>query len=160
MKKLLSFILAIMLLLSCIPAASAASTPTVTVYLTVSKDNDFKTMNGKTLALYEIEVPYFDLAQYGLEKFYYNPDCYAGGSKATQKAGTAQTANGKITMLHLYIYATEVIYHGLDKSKAGKGWLADQGGWQGFKVGGDVAGSAYCEFWDFGNNANYYLNYE
>ena len=71
----------------------------------------------------------------------------AGGSKETQKAGTAETAYGNITMLHLFIYATEVIYNGLSTSKAGKGWLADQGGWNGFRVGGDVAGSSYCVFW-------------
>ena len=160
MRKIISLLLALVLLISCIPAAAAAETPSVTVYLTVSKKNDFQVMNGKTMALYEITVPYFDLALYGLEDFYYNPDCYAGGSKETQKAGTAETAYGNITMLHLFIYATEVIYNGLSTSKAGKGWLADQGGWNGFRVGGDVAGSSYCVFWEFGNNATYFLNYE
>lgn len=160
MKKIVSLILALLLLISCIPAAAATETPSVTVYLTVSKKNDFQVMNGKTMALYEITVPYFDLALYGLEDFYYNPDCYAGGSKETQTAGTAETAYGNITMLHLFIYATEVIYNGLSPSKAGQGWLADQGGWNGFQVGGDVAGSSYCMFWEFGNNATYFLNYE
>lgn len=160
MRKIISLLLAMVLLISYIPAAAAAETPSVTVYLTVSKKNDFQVMNGKTMALYEITVPYFDLALYGLEDFYYNPDCYAGGSKETQKAGTAETAYGNITMLHLFIYATEVIYNGLSTSKAGKGWLADQGGWNGFRVGGDVAGSSYCVFWEFGNNATYFLNYE
>ena len=160
MKKILSFLLAFVLLISCVPAASASENPSVTVYLTVSKYNDFQVMNGNTMALHEITVPYFDLALYGLEKFYYNPDCYAGGTKETQAAGTAETAEGNITMLHLFIYATEVIYNGLSESKAGKGWLADQGGWNGFKVGGDVAGSSYCVFWNFGNDATYFLNYE
>ena len=160
MKKIISLILALVLLLSCIPAAAAAETPSVTVYLTVSKKNDFQVMNGKTMALYEITVPYFDLALYGLEDFYYHPDCYAGGSKETQFGGTAETAYGKVTMLHLFIYATEVIYNGLSPSKAGKGWLADQGLWNGFKVGGDVAGSSFCIFWEFKNDATYFLNYE
>lgn len=159
MKKLLSFILALALLIACIPAVSAESVSEVTVYLTISKNNDFQAINGKTMALYELTVPYFDLALYGLEEFYYNPDCYAGGSKESQKAGTAETAYGNITMLHLFIYATEVIYNGLDPSKAGKGWLADQGGWNGFSVS-ESAGSAYCKFWNFGNNATYFLNYE
>ena len=100
MRKIISLLLALVLLISCIPAAAAAETPSVTVYLTVSKKNDFQVMNGKTMALYEITVPYFDLALYGLEDFYYNPDCYADGSKETQKAGTAETAYGNITMLH------------------------------------------------------------
>ena len=52
MKKLTSFILALVLLISCIPEAFAADTPSVTVYLTVSKKNDFQVMNGKTMALY------------------------------------------------------------------------------------------------------------
>ena len=160
MKKIISLILVLVLLLSCIPAAAAAEAPSVTVYLTVSKKNDFQVMNGKTMALYEITVPYFDLELYGLEDFYYHPDCYAGGSKETQFGGTAETAYGKITMLHLFIYATEVIYNGLSPSEAGKGWLADQGGWNGFRVGGDVAGSSFCIFWEFKNDATYFLNYE
>lgn len=160
MKKIISLLLAVMLLISCVPAASAAETPSVTVYLTVSKKNDFQVMNGETMALYEIAVPYFDLALYGLEDYYYNPDCYAGGSKDTQKPGTVETAYGKITMLHLFIYATEVIYNGLSPSAAGKGWLADQGNWNGFRVGGDGAGSSYCVFWEFKNDATYFLNYK
>lgn len=160
MKKLLSLVLVIALLIPCIPFAAAEEVPSVTVYLTVSKKNDFQVMGGKAMALYEITVPYFDLALYGLEDFYYHPDCYAGGSKETQFGGTAETAYGKVTMLHLFIYATEVIYNGLSPSKAGKGWLADQGGWKGFQVGGDVAGSSFCVFWEFKNNATYFLNYE
>ena len=160
MKKIISLLLSLVLLISCVPVAFAAETPSVTVYLTVSKKNDFQVMNGKTMALYEITVPYFDLALYGLEEYYYNPDCYAGGSKETQTGGTAETANGKVTMLHLFIYATEVIYNGLSPSKAGKGWLADQGNWNGFRVGGEVAGSSFCVFWEFKNDATYFLNYE
>ena len=160
MKKIISLILALTLLISCVPAAAASETPSVTVYLTVSKKNDFQVMNGKTMALYEITVPYFDLALYGLEEYYYNPDCYAGGSKETQTGGTVETAYGKVTMLHLFIYATEVIYNGLSPSKAGKGWLADQGNWKGFRVGGEVAGSSFCVFWEFKNDATYFLNYE
>ena len=160
MKKIISLLLSLVLLVSCVPVAFAAETPSVTVYLTVSKKNDFQVMNGKTMALYEITVPYFDLALYGLEEYYYNPDCYAGGSKETQAGGTAETAYGKVTMLHLFIYATEVIYNGLSPSKAGKGWLADQGNWKGFRVGGEVAGSSFCVFWEFKNDATYFLNYE
>lgn len=160
MKKIISLLLSLVLLISCSPVAFAAETPSVTVYLTVSKKNDFQVMNGKTMALYEITVPYFDLALYGLEEYYYNPDCYAGGSKETQTGGTAETAYGKVTMLHLFIYATEVIYNGLSPSKAGKGWLADQGNWKGFRVGGEVAGSSFCVFWEFKNDATYFLNYE
>ena len=160
MKKIISLLLSLVLLISCVPVAFAAETPSVTVYLTVSKKNDFQVMNGKTMALYEITVPYFDLALYGLEDYYYNPDCYAGGSKETQTGGTVETAYGKVTMLHLFIYATEVIYNGLSPSKAGKGWLADQGNWNGFRVGGEVAGSSFCVFWEFKNDATYFLNYE
>lgn len=160
MKKIISLLLSLALLISCVPVAFAAETSSVTVYLTVSKKNDFQVMNGKTMALYEVTVPYFDLALYGLEEYYYNPDCYAGGSKETQTGGTAETAYGKVTMLHLFIYATEVIYNGLSPSKAGKGWLADQGNWKGFRVGGEVAGSSFCVFWEFKNDATYFLNYE
>lgn len=159
MKKLISIMLALLMILTCAPAAFADEVPSVTVYLSVSKKTDFQVMNGRTMALQEITVPYFDLELYGLEDFYYNPDCYAGGSRETQSAGTAETAYGNITMLHLFIYATEVIYNGLSPSEAGKGWLADEGNWNGFSVSGTV-GSSYCKFWNFGNNATYFLNYE
>lgn len=159
MKKCLSLLLALLLLLSCVPEAAAEEVPSVTVYMTVSKNTDFLVVNGTPMALYELTVPYFDLALYGLEDFYYNPDCYAGGSLETQAPGTAETAYGKITVMHLLIYATEVIYNGKSPSEAGKGWLSKEGNWNGFSVKKPV-GSAYCKFWQFGNNVTYFLNYE
>ena len=51
MKKIISLLLSLVLLVSCVPVAFAAETPSVTVYLTVSKKNDFQVMNGKTMAL-------------------------------------------------------------------------------------------------------------
>ena len=69
MRKFLSLLLAVVLLLSCVPSAAAAEGSSATVYLSVSKNNDFSAMNGKVMALQELTVPYFDLALYGLEDF-------------------------------------------------------------------------------------------
>lgn len=135
------------------------ATNSVDVYFSVSKDNDFITKNGRTMALQKLTVPYFDLALYGLEEVYYNPDCYAGGSKETQAGGTPESANGNITALHLFLYATEVFYNNLPEAQAGKGWLAEDGEWAGYSVNETWPGSVYGRFWDFGEYNTYFQNY-
>lgn len=137
-------------------------TNSVDVYLSVSKASDFITKNNKTIALQKFTVPYFDLALYGYEEAYYNPDCYAAGGtdKYSQVGGTPETANGKITSLHLFIYATEVIYNNLPVAQAGKGWLANEGEWNGYYLIEEWPGSTFGSFWDFGEYNTYFLNYE
>ena len=131
----------------------------VKVYFTVTKDSEFVTANGNAIALDYIEVPYFDLANYGMQDLYYNPDCYTGGNKGSQSAGTQATAEGNVTVLHLFIYATEVYKCGLSPSEAGKGYLAENN-WPYFNVFDRFPGSAFVNFWDFGSDIVYYVNYE
>ena len=90
--------------------------------------------SGKTVALQEVTVPYFDLGLYGLEDFYFASENYGpasgdptGGPGSALDPGTKEFAYGKITMLHLFLYATEVYYLGIDPADAGKGYLADHG---------------------------------
>ena len=115
-KKLLSLLLVCVLMLGMVPAVAYATGTTdtaednsVTVYMSVSKHSEFVTPPGagEPIALEKITVPYFDLANYGLDMLYYNPDCYTG---SVQTGGSEATANGKVTMLHLFIYATEIYY--------------------------------------------------
>lgn len=164
-KKLLSLLLVCVLMLGMVPAVAYATGTTdtaednsVTVYMSVSKHSEFVIPpgSGEPMALEKITVPYFDLADYGLDMLYYNPDCYAGA----QVGGTEETANGKVTLLHLLIYATEIYYCGIDAVDAGKGALADELDWHGFEVYQKNPGSAFIFFWDFAENLNYYLNYE
>ena len=137
---------------------------TATVYMTAMYQGEFVTAkeSDTVMALEKVTVPYFDLANYGLECLYYNPNCYLdadGNKQEPQQAGTKDTADGVVTMLHLFIYATEVYWLGIDAVDAGKGYLAEVD-WSGFEVYDKTAGSAFINFWDYGSNLNYYLNYE
>ena len=134
---------------------------TATVWFSVTKHAQIIEAEGTPMALVQMTVPYFDIGLYGLEAIYYNPDCYAAqGGAASQVGGTPETAEGVVTILHVLIWATEVYYNGLDEADAGKGWLANEGGWNGFSVD-NAPGSAFITFWSgFGSNLNYYLNYE
>lgn len=134
----------------------------VTIYMSVNKNGKFITATNDTvMALEEMTVPYFDLEVYGLEGLYYNPYCYVdqNGNTVTQTAGTKEDAENVVTLLHLFIWATEVYYNELDPAEAGQGWLAENG-WNGFNVYDPTPGSAFINFWTFGSNLNYYLNYE
>ena len=134
---------------------------TATVYFSVTEHSDIVNVDGVPMALVEMTVPYFDIGLYGLEDIYYNPDCYgAQAGASSQIGGTAETAEGVVTILHVLIWATEVYWCGLDEADAGKGWLANEGDWNGFSVQQPVPGSAFCTFWNFGSDLNYYLNYE
>ena len=63
-------------------------------------------------------------------------------------------------MLHLFLYATEVYYLGIDPADAGKGYMADR-----FRIrirfSFSGPGSIYMtRIWGYDENLNYYLNYE
>ena len=130
----------------------------VTFYFSVEEGDHFVEQGGVIWALEEVTVPYFDLALYGMEYLYYNPDCYKQG-QLSQAPGTAETAEGVVTMLHALIWLTEVYYNELDPADAGQGWLYENG-WPGFSVYSATAGSAFFFMWNFGYNFNYYVNYE
>ena len=130
----------------------------VTFYFSVEEGDHFVEQGGVVWALEEVTVPYFDLAAYGMEYLYYNPDCYSEG-QASQAPGTKEQADGVVTMLHALIWLTEVYYNDLEPADAGQGWLYENG-WPGFSVYSATAGSAFFHMWDFGYNFNYYMNYE
>ena len=85
-------------------------TDTVKVYVTVSNDgmpirgND--SANTK-LACLEVNVPYFDLEDYGLEDYY--------------RYDSEDNLVERPTLLHLYIYLLERYYMGLGEAYCGKG---------------------------------------
>lgn len=95
---------------------SAASS--VKVYVTLSSDGmplQGQDTNKTAMAKLEVDVPYFDLANYGLEEYY----------RYETEGGTGSYINDTVvqrpTALHLYIYMTELYYMGLDKEKCGQG---------------------------------------
>jgi uncharacterized protein YcfL len=143
----------------------------VTVYFSFSHDDTFESceQSGQVMALKEVTVPYFDLELYGLENFYFASENYGpasgdptGGPGSALDPGTKEFAYGKITMLHLFLYATEVYYLGIDPADAGKGYLANNGimGTDIFSYSGSTGSIFLQNIWNYDLNLNYYLNYE
>ena len=143
----------------------------VTVYFSFSHDDTFESCDesGETMALKKVTVPYFDLELYGLENVYFASENYGpasgdptGGPGSALDPGTKEFAYGKITMLHLFIYATEVYYLGIDPADAGKGYLANNGimGTDIFNYSGSTGSIFLQNIWNYDLNLNYYLNYE
>ena len=123
-----------------------------------------------------LTVPYFDLSLYGLEKYYYNPNCYVdeeGNIRNIQQKGTPEIAYNQITVMHAFIVATELFYLGYSQEQVGTGrsyremiTVTDFKGEQVTvsKFANAVswsqdAGSSFMDFWDHGTNLNYYINY-
>ena len=149
---------------------SDGETAKVTVNFSFSQDDRFADDEfedgaiSEPVALKQLTVPYFDLARYGLEKFYFKSEKYSSSDKGTTgMVGTAETARNHVTLLHLIIYATEVLYCGLGDDEAGQGYLKDEGYLDDgatLNITG-TPGSLYMEhLWGLDQNLNYYLNYE
>lgn len=134
---------------------------TVTVSVTEGVDKFYKTPFDVILKPTEITVPYFDLALYGLEAYYYNPQCYASanGKIGSGTAGTKESAEGIVTGMHVFIWMTEVFYLGYDEADAGTGASYESGEFQSAVSWSGGAGSSYADFWE-GENLNYYINME
>lgn len=151
-------------------AVIVCPTPTVTVYFSLTDDADFAVSedgSGEVMAFQKLTVPYFDLGLYGLEKYYFQSESYGPDPDhpdqpgSTLKAGSSAFAYGKITVLHMYIYALEHHYLGLEKDQCGKGYLYQQNflGTDTLTIEGS-AGSLYMrKFWGHDENLTYYHNY-
>lgn len=114
--------------------------------------------NGAVLAKKTFILNYFDLANYGLEKYYFQSSSYEVGGVT----GTAETAYGHITMLHALIYMLEVYYCGVDPADVGQGYLKDAGliGTSLLNISGGAGSLFLQEFWNHDLNLTYYINYE
>lgn len=156
---------------SALAADSEEETHSVEIYLSVSHDaNFFKTPEDEVIAFKKIAVPYFDLALYGLQQYYFSSETYGkdedyegeGKPESDIEPGTAEGAYGKVTMLHAFIYATEIFYCGINPEDAGQGYLKDAEliGTNVFSPEGST-GSMYIKmFWGMDENFNYYHNYK
>ena len=169
-RRLLSMILVFVMCFCMIPGnvfAGEQNDDTVTVYFTGTKGTDaFIEIDDNLMALVEMEVPYFDIGLYGFEDFYYNPDCYTGADPsnpfAPKEPGTPEMAKGKVTVLHAFIYATEVYYFGIAPEEAGQGLSMDMGFKDVFGISEDqgVGSTFITNFWNQSFNLNYYVNYQ
>ena len=144
--------------------AERANEATVTLSVTQGSDKFYTSEKNIVMSPQEITVPYFDLALYGLEDYYYNPQCYDSwnGTIGSGTAGTQESADGVVTTLHAFIWATEVYQLGYDEADAGQGKSYDEA--TGKIAGGLIsvsgnAGSSFLNLWN-GTNMNYYLNME
>ena len=179
-KRLFAFILTLVLVVGLFPisvhAEETAGEATVEVYLSISHDAGyFKTPKGHVMAFKKMSVPYFDLANYDLQQYYFVSESYGKGEGTVEDEsgqiknpssdltpGNAEYAEGKVTMLHALIYATEVYYLGVNPENAGQGELARQGkiGTNVFKPEGSVGSMYLRHFWNMDENLNYYHNYK
>lgn len=175
-KKLLTLLLVVTLLLNLMPvqtlAAESDEVAKVTVYFSRSHDDAFEVGKGSdvVMALQKITVPYFDLALYGLQDYYFSSETYSGDGEydgtghpeSNLDPGTAEFAYNKVTLMHLFIYATEIYYCGIDEEDAGQGYLYKQKliGTDTFTVSGSVGSSYLNMFWGKDENLNYYVNYK
>ena len=174
-RRLLALLLAVTFLLSQLPflaqAAETDEVAKVTVYFSRSHDDAFEVGEGSdvVMALQKITVPYFDLALYGLQDYYFSSETYSGDGEydgtgnpeSDLEPGTAEFAYNKVTLLHMFIYATEIYYCGIDEADAGKGYLYKQKllGTDTFMLTGSVGSSYLKMFWGQDENLNYYVNY-
>lgn len=172
-KRFLSLLLTIVMVFGVLPMSAFAADPegeedySKTVYFSFSHDDQFvKGENSETpMAMQKITVPYFDLGIYGLSDFYFSSEEYTddgdGLPGSDLQPGTAEFAYGKVTLLHLFIYATEVYYCGIAPEEAGKGYLASNGLGTGiFEVSGSVGSALINQIWGYDMNLNYYRNHE
>lgn len=164
-QKILAVITALSLVCTASVSAFARQTdpPTksdaqVDVTLSLTMGSKYYSNNsGDVLMLEEMTVPYFDLALYGLEDYYYNPDCYTGEE---QTAGTQEQAESNVTLLHAIIYATEVYALGIPEEEAGQGLMYTSGKMSSYlHITGEVGSTFISNFWEEGYNLNYYVNY-
>lgn len=166
-RRILSLLLAFAMVLGMVPMFSleaAADEPaSVTVYLSMSHDDKFMVGegSGKKMVMVPVTVPYFDLADYGLEEYYFSSEHYesdgSGGAGSVIEPGTSETAKDKVTLLHLYIYATEVFYCG---AEGGSGYLKDEIGTSALTLQGGAGSSYITQLWGGDCNLQYYVNYE
>lgn len=177
--RIAAVVLTLALLVALLPMSvlAAEDTNTVTIYLSISHDADFLKMEEtkEVMAFKKLTVPYFDLALYGLQKYYFVSETYEKGDDTVENEngqiekpssnltpGNAEFAAGKVTMLHALIYATEVYYCGIEPKDAGKGYLKDQEliGTEVFKPEGSVGSMYLRHIWNMNENLNYYHNYK
>lgn len=145
---------------------AGGTTNSVTVYFSVTDDASF--MDG--MVMKKIEVPYFDIANYGLEDFYFSSERYTSvpgwsdGDKPASdlKPGTKEYAEGQITMLHLFIYALERYHLGCPVNDAGTGLYYRNGSItdDDLSISGSAGSMFMNYYWGMDLNLNYYKNYE
>ena len=98
------------------PMYDETNADSVTVNVTISNDGiPLMGADGTILANLDVTIPYFDLADYGLSKYYRYGTEFGWGSYNNDKLIERPTA------LHAYIYLIERYYMGLPADQCGRG---------------------------------------
>ena len=148
LKRVASLLMVFAMLLNLLPTGVLATdTQEVTVYLTVSVDGDFinSEITGETMARVPVKISYFDLADYGLEKYYR----YETGSFGGQYIN--ENLVKQPTILHLYIKALEQYY-------LGRKLTADDT--HAFAPEGEPTSLYMLNFWGHDQNLMYFANHK
>ncbi len=113
----------------------------------------------RVLAYQKVTVPYFDLALYGLEDYYFRSEIYVPGESGS---GSTDEPYGQITLLHLFIYELERDFCGLAEEQCGKGYLKEKNliGTDVFNVSGSSGSFFMQNIWNHDPNLLYYVNYQ
>ena len=165
-KKILSLLLVLVLLAGILPTAAATGaqeTSSVTAYFSLTDDDKYVVGDnngggsGSVIAYQKLTVPYFDLKLYGLENYYFRSESYGSGGISTDP-----NPDGKVTVLHMLIYALELNYCGLPAEECGKGYLKENNliGTSVLEVSGSAGSLFLQQVWDHDLNLLYYVNYQ
>ena len=156
------------------PMYDETSADSVTVNVTISNDGiPLIGKDGTILANLDVTVPYFDLDDYGLSKYYRYGTEYGWGSYNND------TVIERPTALHAYIYLIERYYMGLPASQCGKGTsgildynkatdVLYMNGEKAYNTGrtyaitptGDATSLYMYNFWGHDQNLMYFRNHE
>ena len=142
--------------------SSVLDDPLAQVEITFNLSQDAEYLfgaDGSVLVRKTFPLRYFDLANYGLEDFYFASSEY---TEDGPEPGTQEGAYNHITVLHALIYMLEVYYCGIDPSEVGQGYLYDAGliGTDALTISGSRGSLYMTQFWGHDENLMYYLNYE
>lgn len=154
-KRILALLTVLCMAFTLAPAAVLADTAgngnSVTVYVSVSDDGEFVVGNDpdKTVMMrVPVTVDYFDLADYGLEKFYR----YEAGEDGEY---TGDEVIEQPTLLHCYIRILEQFYLGGEKLDLKKHSDA-------LTIGGTSSPTSLymTQFWGHDENLMYYVDHQ
>lgn len=147
-KRITSFFVIVTMLMSLFQlGVFATGNDEITVYLTLSVDGDFVTsgVTGDKMARIPITLSYFDLADYGLEKYYrYETDSDGGEYINT-------TVVEQPTLLHLYIKALEQYYIG---------GSYDASNTKALNPSGEATSFYMLKFWGHDENLMYFVDHK
>lgn len=150
MKRIFSLILSVLLVLGTVTGtfASEREYEAITVYLSISDRGDFVTspVTGEKMVNIPVKISYFDLADYGLEKYYrFEADTFENGGGYINENVIEQP-----TLMHLFVKAIEEYYSGEKYDSASHGEI--------LSFTGEPTSAYASRFWNHDSNFTYLVD--